>query len=67
MGPVIMTMLAAVGKILLSLLTSLLTEKFLKKTVIVVLEKVVNKTESDLDNQILAAAKEAWEDKSDAP
>jgi hypothetical protein len=67
MGPVIMTMLAAVGKILLSLLTSLLTEKFLKKTVIAVLEKVVNKTESDLDNQILAAAKEAWEDKSDAP
>lgn len=60
MHPIVATILASVGKVLLSLLTSLLTEKFIKKTIIAVLEKVVDKTQSDLDNKILAAAKEAW-------
>lgn len=60
MNPIIMTMAATVGKVLLGLLTSLLTERFLKKTIIAVLEKIVDKTQSDLDNKILSAAKEAW-------
>jgi hypothetical protein len=62
-----MTVLATLGKVLLGLFTSLLTEKFLKKTIIAVLEKVVDRTQSDLDNKILAAAKEAWEEKGNAP
>lgn len=67
MHPVAVAALAAVGKTLLSLLTALLTEKFLKKAIIASLEKLVDKTQSDFDNQLLAAAKEAWEDKPDAP
>lgn len=63
MHPIILTIFATLGKTLLGLLTALLTEQFLKKTIIAVLEKVVNRTQSDLDNRILEAAKEAWEDK----
>lgn len=62
MHPVIATILGALGKTLLGLLTSLLTEKFLKKAIIAGLEQIVNKTQSDFDNQLLAAAKEAWEE-----
>lgn len=57
----------ALGKSLLSLLMALLTEKFLKKGIIAVLEEIADKTKSDLDNKLLAAAKEAWEEKPDAP
>lgn len=67
MHPIVATLLAALGKTLLGLLMSLMTEKFLKKTIIASLEKIVDRTQNDLDNKILAAAKEAWEDKpSDA-
>lgn len=59
--------LATLGKSLLSLLMALLTEKFLKKGIIAVLEEIADKTQNDLDNKLLAAAKEAWEDKPDAP
>lgn len=59
--------LATLGKSLLSLLMALLTEKFLKKSIIAVLEEIADKTQNDLDNKLLAAAKEAWEDKPDAP
>lgn len=59
--------LATLGKSLLSLLMALLTEKFLKKGIIAVLEEIADKTQSDLDNKLLAAAKEAWEEKPDAP
>lgn len=58
----LVALLTALGKVLLSMFTSLLTEKFLKKAIIAGLEKLVNKTASDLDNQLLAAAKEAWGD-----
>lgn len=57
----LLAILSALGKVLMTMLTSLLTEKFLKKAIIAGLEKVVDKTASDLDNQILAAAKEAWQ------
>lgn len=56
----LVAILTALGKVLLSMLTSLLTEKFLKKTIVLALEKIADKTASDLDNQLLTAAKEAW-------
>lgn len=58
----LMAILSALGKVLMSMLTSLLTEKFLKRAIIAGLEKVVNKTKSDLDDKLLAYAKEAWGD-----
>jgi hypothetical protein len=60
MQVILMGMLSAAGKVLLSMITALFTEKFLKVAIINGLEKLVNKTESDLDNKLLAAAKEAW-------
>lgn len=57
---VLFTILTALGKTLMAMLTSLMTEKFLKKAIIAGLEKVVDKTASDLDNQLLKYAKEAW-------
>lgn len=60
MNGILMGMLSALGKIGVSLLSSLVTEAFLKKALIIGLEKVVNKTESDVDDKLLAAAKEAW-------
>lgn len=60
MQAVFMTLLAAMGKVLLSMVTALFTEKFLKVAIIHGLEKLVVKTQSDLDDKLLAAAKEAW-------
>lgn len=51
----------AAGKVLLSLVTSLITEAVMKKVIILLLEKVSAKTANELDNQLLAIAKEAWE------
>lgn len=48
------------GKVGLSLLMSLLTETFIKKALIAALEQLVKKTQSDLDDKLLAAAKDAW-------
>lgn len=66
MNPAILTGIATalgglLGKAALSMLTALLTETVLKKSIILLLEKVANKTENELDNQLLAIAKEAWE------
>jgi hypothetical protein len=66
MNPAVLATIAAavggaVGKVLLSLATSLLTETVLKRVIILLLERVSAKTENDLDNQLLAIAKEAWE------
>lgn len=59
--PIVVTaMLAALGKVLLSMLTALFTEKFLKIAIISGLEKLSAKTQNDLDDKLLAAAKEAW-------
>lgn len=57
---VIAAMLSALGKVLLSMVTALFTEKFLKVAIISGLEKIADKTESDIDNKLLVAAKEAW-------
>lgn len=53
-------LLKGLGGALLSLASSLLTEKVLKKAVIVLLEKVVAKTENTTDDELLKIAKEAW-------
>ena len=63
--PVVLTTIltalgAALGKTLLHLLTSLMTEKFFKVAIVAGLEKLVKRTQSDLDDQLLQAAKEAW-------
>lgn len=50
----------ALGKVLLSMLTSLFTEKFLKVAIVHSLEKLAAKTQTNYDDQLLTAAKEAW-------
>lgn len=60
MQQILIGLVASLGTALLQLLTSLVTAAFLKKAIILGLEKLVNKTESDLDNKLLEAAKEAW-------
>lgn len=51
---------AVFGKVLLNLLASLLTETVMKRLIVFGLKKVVDKTQSDADNQILAICLEAW-------
>lgn len=59
--PIVLTaLLTALGKVLLSMFTALFTEKFLKIAIVSGLEKLAKKTQSDLDDKLLAAAKEAW-------
>lgn len=59
--PIILTtILSTLGTVALHMLTSLVTETFLKKAVIAILEKVVARTANTTDDQILQAAKEAW-------
>jgi len=58
---VLLTILKTIGSLLVTLLTSLLTEKFLKKAIVAVLEAIANKTANTLDNQLVAAAREAWD------
>ena len=72
--PVVLTTIlsalgAALGKTLLGLLTSLMTEKFFKTAIVAGLEKLVKRTQNDLDDQLLQAAKEAWfpEEKKEEP
>lgn len=50
----------AAGTAALGLATSLVTEAFLKKAIIIILERVVARTESDIDDQLLAHAKQVW-------
>lgn len=48
------------GKVLVNLGASLLTEKLLKKLVIFALENVVKRTKTDIDDKLLQMAKEEW-------
>ncbi len=48
------------GSLLVELGMALVTKKLLKKVIILILEKLVKRTESDLDDKVLEAAKEAW-------
>ena len=56
--PIIFKMLLST---LASMAMSLVTKNFLKKIIIFGLEKIVKATESDADDKLLQAAKEAWE------
>lgn len=47
--------------ILAGMLTTLMTERFIKFLVVKGLEVLVKKTESDADDKILAEAKKAWQ------
>jgi hypothetical protein len=51
---------AILGKVGISLVMSLLTETFIKKALLATLEYLVKKTASDVDDKVLAAAREAW-------
>lgn len=54
-------LLALLPKVFISLASSLLTEAFLKKMIIFALEKLVKKTETDVDDKLLQEAKKVWE------
>lgn len=57
-------LVAPLGKLLVeigaSLATSLLTEAFVKKAILIGLEKVAKKTESDIDDRLLQVVKDSW-------
>jgi len=59
--PAILAVLGtALGKVLLSMITALFTEKFLKVAIVHSLEKLAQRTLTDFDDKLLKAAKEAW-------
>jgi hypothetical protein len=60
MPVVVMSLLKVLGSVLMSLFTALMTEAFLKKALVMGLEKLVKKTASDTDDKLLAEAKKAW-------
>lgn len=59
----LLPILSTLGAVGLHLLTSLVTEAFLKKALIIGLEKLVKKTSNEIDDKLLAAAEEAWGEK----
>jgi hypothetical protein len=60
---ILMPILGTLGTVALHMLTQLMTEKVLKKMIILGLEKLAARTQTDVDDQLVKAAKEAWEDK----
>lgn len=62
--PILQTIGITVVKLLLGMLTSLLTETFLKAIIIEALQMLVNRTDNEWDNRLLEKAKEAWNAKS---
>jgi len=65
MPTIVVTLFSILGKVLLSLGSSLITERVLKKAVIYALECIVKKTETDVDDNLLKIAKEQWEEKKE--
>lgn len=60
MPAILLTTLKALGTVLMSLLTSLLTEKFLKRAIVAGMETLSQKTAADFDDKLTAAMREAW-------
>lgn len=58
--PILAALGASVGKVLIGMATSLLTESFLKPLVIHGLEALARKTQSDLDDQVVKDVKKTW-------
>lgn len=54
--PALVAILVQIGK---SLLAGLLTEKFLKGLIVFVLEKLVQKTDNQVDDELVAKVKQA--------
>ena len=58
-------MLQAIGltvvKVIVSMLTALFTETFLKALIIEALQMLVNRTANEWDNHLLEKAREIWE------
>lgn len=52
--------LGIVGTTLLSMLTKMLTEAFFRKLIVLLLEMLVKRTATDLDDKLLIEAKKAW-------
>jgi len=65
MPAIILTLFSVLGKVLMQLGTSLLTEKVLKKAIIFALESVAKRTATDIDDKLLQIAKEQWEEKKE--
>lgn len=57
---ILLPILSGLGSLGIKLLMSLVTEAFMKKAIVISLEKLVKRTESDVDDQLLNAAKDAW-------
>lgn len=55
-----------VGSTLLSMAMSLMTKKFIRKLIILALEKLVKATKDEWDDKLLASAKEAWDEEKEA-
>jgi hypothetical protein len=67
MPTVLLTTLTALGKVLLSLLASLVTETFLKRIILAGVETLSKKTAADFDDKLAAAMREAWFPSESAP
>lgn len=53
---ILKTVLSVLG----SLLTSLMTERFLKQALVIGLEKLVKRTATDADDKLLQEARKEW-------
>lgn len=60
MPPFLIAPLAAAGRVLASMGLALLSEAFIKYLVVKGLEQLVKKTESNIDDDLLKAAKASW-------
>lgn len=54
------TIVTSVLRTLTAIGMSLLTEAFIKRALIVALEKLAKKTQTDTDDKLVQAAKETW-------
>ncbi len=60
--PALLTgLLGVVGSTVVHMLAALMTEGFMKKLIIKLLEKLVAHTQTDADDKILADMKKEWE------
>lgn len=60
LSTILATVGGVMGKVLVSMVTSLFTEAVLKKLIVLALEKVVAKTANEIDDQVLQECKKAW-------
>lgn len=60
MNAIIMPILSAAGKMLLGILASALSENLVKNMIIIGLEKLSKKTDTDVDDRLLATLRSDW-------